>query len=198
VFFQTTFTTKEGEDSQLTETGPESLFVVRVDAVTPPKIRPVNIVRKQIIKSWKAEQRSIKSMELAAKIVADLNVGKILSDVAATLNITPTTSKAFKRDDKDGISGLSAELVKKVFSLKLIKATEGKATEGYQVVVLTKILAANPSADKTGVDAVRNILTIALKDDVKAQLTTALRHEIGVDINRPLINQLFNGEQTIQ
>ena len=198
VFFQTTFSTEEGEDSQLTETGPESLFVVRVDAVTPAKIRPVNTVRTQIIKSWKAEQRSIKSMELAAKIVADLNVGKILSDVAATLNITPTTSKAFKRDDKDGISGLSAELVKKVFSLKLIKATEGKATEGYQVVVLTKILAANPSADKTGVDAVRNILTIALKDDVKAQLTTALRHEIGVDINRPLINQLFNGEQTIQ
>jgi hypothetical protein len=54
---------------------------------------------------------------------------------------------------------------------------------------------ANPSADKTGVDAVRNSLSQSLKDDVTAQLTTALRQEIGVDINRPLINQMYSGEQ---
>jgi peptidyl-prolyl cis-trans isomerase D len=198
VFLQTTFTTKEGDDSQLTESGPEGFFVVRVDNVTPPIVRPVDTVRAQIIEAWKAEQRTIKSKELATKMVADLNVGKTLSDVAAIFNIMPTTSKAFKRDDQGAVSGLSAELVKKVFSLKLIKATEGRAIEGYQVVVLKRIIEANPIADKAGIDTVLNSLTLALKAEVKAQLTTALRQEIDVDINRPLINQLFNGEQQNQ
>jgi len=78
---------------------------------------------------------------------------------------------------------------------KKTKATEGKAADGYQVVVLASVTKANPSADKVGVDAVRDALSQSLKDDVTAQLTTALRQEIGVDINRPLLNKMYNGEQ---
>ena len=198
IFLQTVFSTKEGEESQLTESGPEGFFVVRVDEVTPPTVRSINTVRAQIIESWKAEQRAIKSKKLAIKMLVDLNVGKTLSDVAGAFGIKPTISKAFKRNGQSAVSPLSAELVKKVFSLKLAKATEGRATEGYQVVVLKRIIEANPSADKKGVDTVRNSLTLALKSDVKSQLTTALRQEIDVDINRPLINQLFNSEQQNQ
>ena len=137
-FFQTTFTTEEGRDSQLTESGPEGFFVVRVDIVTPPKIRPIDTVRAQIIKAWKAEQKSLKSQELAVKIASEVNAGKVLLDFVDTFNIVPTTSKAFKRDDQGSVSGLSTELVKKVFSLKLVKATEGKTSKGHHVVVLKK------------------------------------------------------------
>ena len=198
VFLQTTFTTEEGEDSQLTEFGQEGFFVVRVDNVIQPTIRPIDTVRTQIIEAWKAEQRGIKSKELAAKMVVDINTGKTLFDVASTFTIVPSTSKAFKRDDRGGVSGLSAKLVEKVFLLKPVEATKGKTSEGYQVVVLKKIIEANPSADKTGVDDVRNTLTFALKADVKAQLTSVLRQKTNVDINRPLINQLFSGEQQTQ
>ena len=194
-FIQTTFTTEEGEDSQLTESGPEGFFVVRIDGVTAPALRPINTVRAQVIDAWKAEQRSEKSKQQAAKMVADLNNGKALSVIVGPYSLTPTVSKAFKRDDNGTDSGLSPELVKKVFDLEKAKATEGKAADGYQVVVLASVMKANPSADKTGVDAVRNSLSQSLKDDVTAQLTTALRQEIGVDINRPLINQMYSGEQ---
>ena len=194
-FIQTTFTTDEGEDSQLTESGPEGFFVVRIDGVTAPAVRPIDTVRSKVIEAWKAEQRSEKSKQQAAKMVAELNSGKALSDIVGSYSITPTASKAFKRDDRGADSGLSAELVKKVFDLEKAKATEGQTADGYQVVVLKTITKANPSADKTGVDAVRDALTQSLKGDVTAQLTTALRQEIGVDINRSLINQLFNGEQ---
>ena len=194
-FIQTTFTTKEGEDSQLTESGPEGFFVVRIDGVTAPALRPINTVRAQVIDAWKAKQRSEKSKQQAAKMAADLNNGKALSDIVGSYSLTSTVSKAFKRNDNGTDSGLSPELVKKVFDLKKTKATEGKAAAGHQVVVLASVTKANPSADKVGVDAVRDALSQSLKDDVTAQLTTALRQEIGVDINRPLLNKMYNGEQ---
>ena len=194
-FIQTTFTTEEGEDSQLTESGPEGFFVVRIDGVTAPALRPINTVRAQVIDAWKAKQRSEKSKQQAAKMAADLNNGKALSDIVGSYSLTSTVSKPFKRNDNGTNSGLSPELVKKVFDLEKTKATEGKAAAGHQVVVLASVTKANPSADKVGVDAVRDALSQSLKDDVTAQLTTALRQEIGVDINRPLLNQMYNGEQ---
>ncbi len=194
-FIQTTFTTKEGEDSQLTESGPEGFFVVRIDGVTAPALRPINTVRAQVIDAWKAKQRSEKSKQQAAKMAADLNNGKALSDIVGSYSLTSTVSKPFKRNDNGTDSGLSPELVKKVFDLEKTKATEGKAAAGHQVVVLASVTKANPSADKVGVDAVRDALSQSLKDDVTAQLTTALRQEIGVDINRPLLNKMYNGEQ---
>ena len=194
-FIQTTFTTEEGEDSQLTESGPEGFFVVRIDGVTAPALRPINTVRAQVIDAWKAKQRSEKSKQQAAKMAADLNNGKALSDIVGSYSLTSTVSKAFKRNDNGTDSGLSPELVKKVFNLEKTKATEGKAAAGHQVVVLASVTKANPSADKVGVDAVRDALSQSLKDDVTAQLTTALRQEIGVDINRPLLNKMYNGEQ---
>jgi len=194
-FIQTTFTTKEGEDSQLTESGPEGFFVVRIDGVTAPALRPINTVRAQVIDAWKAKQRSEKSKQQAAKMAADLNNGKALSDIVGSYSLTSTVSKPFKRNDNGTDSGLSPELVKKVFNLEKTKATEGKAAAGHQVVVLASVTKANPSADKVGVDAVRDALSQSLKDDVMAQLTTALRQEIGVDINRPLLNKMYNGEQ---
>ena len=194
-FIQTTFTTEEGEDSQLTESGPEGFFVVRIDGVTAPALRPINTVRAQVIDAWKAKQRSEKSKQQAAKMAADLNNGKALSDIVVSYSLTSTVSKPFKRNDNGTNSGLSPELVKKVFDLEKTKATEGKAAAGHQVVVLASVTKANPSADKVGVDAVRDALSQSLKDDVTAQLTTALRQEIGVDINRPLLNKMYNGEQ---
>ena len=194
-FIQTTFTTEEGEDSQLTESGPEGFFVVRIDGVTAPALRPINTVRAQVIDAWKAKQRSEKSKQQAAKMAADLNNGKALSDIVGSYSLTSTVSKPFKRNDNGTDSGLSPELVKKVFNLEKTKATEGKAAAGHQVVVLASVTKANPSADKVGVDAVRDALSQSLKDDVTAQLTTALRQEIGVDINRPLLNKMYNGEQ---
>ena len=191
-FLKTVFSTEEGEESQLTESGPEGFFVVRVDGITAPVLRPIDTVRTQVIEAWKVNQRSEKSKALAEKLANGVNAGKALPDVVDGISVTVTASKPFTRDGTD--SGLSLELVKKVFELQSSKAASGKDAGGYHVVVLKSITKANPSADKKGFDGVRNSLSVALKNDVTVQLTAALREDIGVDINRPMINQLFSGD----
>ena len=193
-FLQTIFSTEEGEESQLVEAGPEGFFVVRVDGVTAPALRPVDTIRAPLIEAWKAKQRSDKSKVLAEKLLADVRAGKVLPNVVDGNALVVTQSKPFTRDDRGADSGLSNDLVKKVFDLQSDQAVAGQAAEGYQVVVLKSIEEANPSSDKAGVDGVRNALSVALKNDVTVQLTEALREDIGVDINRPMINQLFNGD----
>lgn len=190
-FIQTTFTTEEGQDSVLTESGPEGFFVVRVNGITAPALRPVDTIRNDIIEAWKADQRSNKAKELAEKLVAGINGGAALSTLASTNNLTSSESKPFTREDAGTDSGMNNDLVAKTFDLQVGKATSGPTTEGYQIAVLKSVIAANPVADKEGIDALRAELAGALKTDVTQQLVTALRDDIGVDINQVMVNQLF-------
>ncbi|NQW00340.1 MAG: SurA N-terminal domain-containing protein [Rhodospirillales bacterium] len=191
-FIQAVFTTEEGETSALTESGPEGFFIVRVDAITAPALRPIETVRNEIIAAWKADQASAQAKTLAEKLVAEINAGTLLSAVVSANNLTPaTTSKPFTRDDSGTESGLDNALVEKAFALDPGKAATGKTAGGYQVVVLNSVIPADPGSDKDGVDLLRAELSGDLKSDVTQQLVTALRDDIGVDINQLLVNQMF-------
>ena len=58
---------------------------------------------------------------------------------------------------------------------------------------LKKIIAANPAADKAGLDEVSNQIGQSLDSDILVQLAGALRHQFGTDINRKALNNLFSG-----
>lgn len=191
-FMQTVFTTEAGQESQLTESGPEGFFLVRVDSVTAPTLRPLDTVRTQVIEAWKADKRKTKAKELAENLVAELNGGKTLADVASASGLTVDVSKPFTRDDQGTVSGLNEDLVKQVFELERGKAAFGESAQGYQVVVLKSVNPADMVAGKKDIDGLRDTLTDALKADVTTQLTTALRDEVGVEVNRALVNQMFS------
>ncbi len=191
-FMQTVFSTESGQESPLTESGPEGFFLVRVDSITAPALRPLESVREQVIEAWKADKRQTKAKELAEQLVAELNSGKALSDVASANGLTPEQSKPFTRDDQGTESGLSEELVSQVFALMPGKAAYGQSANGFQIAVLRSVTPADTMANKKDVDGLRDTLTDALKSDVMAQLTSALREEIGVEVNRALLNQMFS------
>ena len=188
---QTAFSTEVGQDSALTESGDDAFFVVRVDAITPPAVRPLAEILTDVIEAWKANQRDEKSKALAEKLTAELNAGGAMSAIAAANGLTFTQSKAFTRDDRESESSMGQELVAQVFKLTGQSAAFARSADGYQIAILNQIIPADPITDKQALETLRQSLTGALQTDVTQQLVVALREDIGVDVNRAMIDQLF-------
>lgn len=190
-FIQTAFTTPEGEDSALTESGPEGFFVLRVNSVTPPALRPLETVRNEVIDAWKADQRSNQAKELAEKLVAEINAGGNLDAIATANGLTFEQTQPFTREDAGTVSGMNIALVEGTFDLQVGKATSGTAADGYQISVLKSVTPADPVAEKESLEAVQAALDDALVGDVTQQLVMSLRNDVGVDVNQAMLDQLF-------
>ena len=193
VFIQAAFSVGEGEESPLTESGPEGFFIIRVDAITAPILKPLDTVRTQVIDAWKNSQRAEKGKELAEKITKRLNEGGELKTVADEAGLASKTTKPFTRSDTGAVSDLSKSLVEKVFTLGSRKAAMGRSAEGYQIARLKEVFKASPGADADGTAKLKNELREAIRGDVVAQLGNALKDEHGVEINQAMVQQMYTG-----
>jgi peptidyl-prolyl cis-trans isomerase D len=189
-FLDSAFATAEGEDSPLTEAGAEGFFVLRVDGVTAPVLRPLETVRDKVSEAWIAERRGQQAEEKAKAMVERLEGGATLSDLAGELNLSVDGAGPFTRGRP---AGLNAALAAKLFDGGVGTAAMTRAEGGYQVAVLTRVEASEPSEDKAGVDEVSSRLASSMRDDLLLQLAEALRTQHGVSVNRRLVDEMFAG-----
>ena len=192
-FIGTTFSTDEGAESPLNETNDDGYFVLRVDSITAPILKPLTSIKREAIESWKASERSQKSRDFAEKIVKRINAGNLLSSISAETGLKLTLITKLVRNPQRGQKKIPRLLTSKVFGLQKGKASMARNGDGYTIARLKKIIIPNPSSDKTGVDELSTQLNESLRRDIKEQLATALRDRYGVKINSEAVSSLFTG-----
>ena len=112
-FLKSGFETASGQDSLLGETASGGFFVIHVESITAPALRPLDTVRAEATKDWKADERWKTARASAQKIVERLNGGAKLADIAGELKSKTQTTDAFTRDRRQsarkyaGRSGLA-------------------------------------------------------------------------------------------
>jgi len=192
-FLDSAFTTAEGDDSPLTEAGSDGFFVLRVDGVTAPALRPLETVRGEVTEAWTAEQRGQQAAKTAEAMVERLKGGATLSDLAGEFNLSVEGAGPFTRAKP---AGFNAALATELFDGVVGTAAMARVENGYQVAVLTRVEGSEPADDKTGFDDVAGRLTSAMQDDLLLQLAEALRTQHGVSVNRRLVDEMFAGTST--
>jgi len=192
-FLESAFATEEGSESPLTESGSEGFFVLRVDGVMAPRLKELSEVRAAVIDDWKEDQRADAAKIRAEAIVARLNAGGNLETLAQEDGLSKKTSPEFKRNDNGTVSGLSRELVGKVFSLAVGKAAAARGSDGHQVAVLKAIVSADPGSDAEAVDNINEELSRTMRNDIVAQLSNALRSDFDVSVNEALVREAVTG-----
>ncbi|MCH7863917.1 MAG: SurA N-terminal domain-containing protein [Proteobacteria bacterium] len=192
-FLATAFATDVGADSPLIETGSEGYFILRVDGVTPPSLKPLDGIREEVSKAWKAVQRSGKAKKTAASVVARIKSGTGLDVIAGEMGLTIKTSPALVRRSTAPATDLPRLLMGGIFKIKPGEAVSARGSDGYYVARLKEIAAANPAADKAGLDEVSKQIGKSLNADIFVQLAGALRNRFGTDVNRRALNNLFSG-----
>jgi peptidyl-prolyl cis-trans isomerase D len=192
-FLDITFATNEGSESPISETGDDGYFVLRVDSITAPELRPLATIKTKVNKAWKASRRAEKSKLSAKKIVERVNSGKPLSVISSEMGLKLNLISKLDRSPERGKEKIPNLLINKIFELSINKSSMARNGEGYTVASLKEIIVANPSSDKNGVDELTNQLSESLGRDIHAQLAMALRERFGVKINNEAVSSLFTG-----
>ena len=186
---RTAFGTDAGQTSQLNEMGEAGYYVVQVDKVTPPAVKPLDAVKADAIKLWQDDKRNAALENLAKEMTDAVNGGQKLADVAAAHKVPVFTSAPLQRahgDDK-----VPAALVAKIFETDAGKAVSARGTDGYAVAQVKAIEPADPSKDSAAVQRLAQQLTPSMREDLLQEFDQALRERYPVSVDQAAVARAF-------
>jgi peptidyl-prolyl cis-trans isomerase D len=188
------FATPEGEVSLLEETDTGTYFVVQVDSVTAPRVKPVEEVRDALAAAWQAERRSDLARQRAETLLSRTSEVASLEQLAEGLPVTAITP--IKRDARGTAQGLSPAIVQALFATEpgTVASQVVPTATGFAIVATDEVIEANPSADPDALARLRTELEAETRNDLLSQFEAALRRDYPVEIDPATINRLIDPE----
>lgn len=191
VVLKTAFTQAPNQTGPLVEAVEGRQFVVRVDTLTQPVLRPLEEVEDQVIEGWKASEReriiTAKADEIAKAVREN---GADLKAAVEAAGGTFARPAPFTRDAKD-VKEVPEALVARVFSMTTGEVEVGDGDAAKIIVRPTAIVAADPAAPGADLSVVRKSVEGVVPEDVASQFAEALRvlHPVTVETKR--IDELY-------
>lgn len=119
-FLQTTFSTEEGETSELIESSSGDQYaLIRVDSIAPQRIKALDEVRPLVISAWKKAKKLEQLLTKADEIKNEINAGQSLKSLEKKYDFKTEILKNITRNSNK----IPAALLDETFKLKLNKAS---------------------------------------------------------------------------
>lgn len=184
------FQTGQGTTSEVEKLDDDSgYFALRVDQVTAPAPRPFALIKDQVAAAWALEEKERAARKLAEAAAERLGKGEALAAVAGSFKAE--TTAPFRRIVGPD-STIPGTLPPAVFKLTPGGAVVVDAPDGSAVAArLKSILPADPQAVPAVFENARAQFAKSLGGDILSTYRVALQKDIGVSVNRPLIDQQF-------
>ncbi len=191
-FFTQAFSVEPNEDSDPFAAKSGENYALKVDGVTPPKLKSLDQVRAAALAAWTAEQRQQALEKRAAELAAKATVDKSLANIAKEMKVPVQQSPALSRNTSD--TTFSAQLVSKIFS-----AAPGAVVEAPQAVGLNFIIAritgiSHATAAGADFQGGRAQLSQAAATDLSVSFANAARLREGVKVNEQMVQSAL-GQQ---
>jgi peptidyl-prolyl cis-trans isomerase D len=183
------FSTEEGRTSRVTQASDGAIFVLHIEKITPPTVRPLAEVKNKVIAAWQAEKRKGLMAKAADALAAGVKPGMQLSAVAAAKGLKATTSSPFQRQSENA-AGVPPALVDKLFAAKPGGIIALSDATGSYVAQLIRVEAPQTIAKDATVELSRE-LTSGIQSDLGEEYTRALRARFPVEIHRETLDRLF-------
>ncbi len=191
-FLSRAFEIELDEDSGVVETEQGAVFVLRVDKIAKPALRPLRDVRAKVAAAWKAELRRKTAETKAKALLEKANTGEALASLAKAEGLSASTTAPFTRAGRKAGKNVSPALIAKLFRAKAGAAVMARGNGGYALASLKEIKPASPSGDKAGMDEMRKLLVQSMNLDLLASYRAALKNRYKVEIDRGVIRQIFD------
>ena len=187
------FTLEDGQDSTMTETDDgKAFFVVRVNSVTPPALRPLDTVKKDVVSAWEAGARAELAAELAKTVEERMKAGGAAADVARSFGLTASTTTAFNRNGDGLLSGaIPAAMIPDLFAIKQGEVASAPGTGAHTVARIATVTKAQVDQKDQTYLSLQDKLLGDMQTDLLAQFTQALQGKYGVEIHQNVINDAF-------
>jgi peptidyl-prolyl cis-trans isomerase D len=183
------FLTEEGRTSRVAQASDGAIFVLHMDKIVPPSVRPLAEVKDKAIAAWQAEQRKEMVAKEAETLASEIKPGTQLPTVAAAKGLKVTSSPPFQRQSENA-AGVPPALVDKLFAAKAGSVVTASDATGSYVAQLTKIEVPQTTA-KGATAGLSHEVTAGIQADLGAEYTRGLRARFPVEIHRETLDRLF-------
>ncbi|MFM8680031.1 MAG: peptidyl-prolyl cis-trans isomerase [Alphaproteobacteria bacterium] len=182
-----------GRDSQLIETRSGAFFFVRVDGVSPSEKRPLAAVRDDVAAIWAAGRRDAAARARAEQLAAEIRGGKDVAAAGQAFELQPQQPPAMHRDGR--VEGTQqrepSALAARLFQLKPGEVGTAATGEGYFVVRLAEVIAADPAQAQPALQRLSDGLSQAIAAELGQQYLKALRERLKVVVDPAAVDRLY-------
>lgn len=186
----TGFTLGLGEESVLTDIDTGGYFIVRVDEIIPPALKPLDAVRDQVAEGIIAERRAQAAAHRAEALAERVRAGDDLAAQATSAGLSVLTTDAFTRTGAPP-ADLPAPLIEALFAAERGEPVVVKSAEASYVARVTNVIEADPSAAPDELKTLADDLQVSLETDILVQYLNALRQRYPVETNAQVMDALF-------
>jgi peptidyl-prolyl cis-trans isomerase D len=192
------FEAQQGDPPRLVETqtpstGGTAYYALSVESVTPPAVKPFDLVKDQVVTDWTHNAARRAQEQAAAKLLSAVKAGQSLADAAAVAGVTVRRTPLVTRGG--AAEGVPAKLASVLFGLKQGEPTMVETNDGFVVAVLAEVVEADPKADPTGYGQVRQAVAHSIGADLASLYTDALRARAEPRINQPVLDNVMGLQQ---
>jgi len=186
-FLEKVFSTPPGETSNIEETKKGEFFVLKVETVFSPKIRPLNSVRNKILTMWKQKEIRSKTRKKAQNFKEKSKGLSGLSQLAKTEGYTFSKSKAFSRFNSPKTNIIPDTLTGPLFEAKLGEIILGASNKGYHVAMVKNIIPANLLNEDTKIKEIKKQMVDLIFADNVGQYLSSLKGSYPTKIDQKAI-----------
>ena len=187
------FKAEVGEDGDpFPSTDQTHYFAIKVDGMTPPKVKPVDAVRAEATARWIAEQKQIQLKAKATALAARANAEHSLAGVATALGAAVQTSPALTRGSNSGL--FTGPVVKAIYDTPPGGTVAVPAASGGYLLARVSGVShpLPPQNDLSYFQGVRSLSGEIAQDATIAIAKSGEQHD-GTTINQRLIDQTVVG-----
>jgi len=190
-FMTQVFQTESGEESDLFTTDDGQTFAVKVDAITPPAVKPLASVREEVRTAFLVDARA-KLLQTKIQAFSDqaMKDGNLIG-VGKALKHAPVMSMPLRRNQTDDV--FSAEVLGQLFGSPQGTIITGPAGRGSGYVIARVVKVTQTEPDVTAVDYAnyRKTASDQLGDTAVDSLAAAARQEAGVTVHQQTLQRVL-------
>jgi peptidyl-prolyl cis-trans isomerase D len=184
------FASDIGVDDAPLDTKDHGFLWFDVAKVDPARDRPFDEVKDAVEKQWRADEVSKALSAKAADLVKQIDAG---ADVASLAKAAGVEAKSAADIRRRGGASLAANVVAAVFALPPDKAGSASVPEGRLVFKITSDTTPPYEPADPGVKTAAERLEGGLREGVIDQYIAALQQQLGVTINRQVLQAAEGG-----
>ncbi len=183
----TAFSSDPGRETPMTEEG-SGFFVLRVDDVKDPALKPIEKAQKEIKAAWTTEKQNEKARQIMQTVERDLNKG------VSPKTIAQKTGAKYKR--LSGLTRRSNQLpvsaMYQIFNKPLKEVISIPSPSEYLVIKTIKTQPADPAKDRIGVDELRRLMQEQSAGEKSDAILSDFADYLNLQVNENIAHKAFS------
>ncbi|WDR05847.1 SurA N-terminal domain-containing protein [Devosia rhodophyticola] len=185
---QAIFSAEDGKLSPTVTLGANNNVWFDLGTIEPARDETLDEVREEVSTAWTAEKVDAAISDTADKIVARLDAGEALGDIAASMNTFPQLSLQFGRSGEADTS-IDSAVASKVFAGGPDNHGTALNNDGEQIVFsVASVVPADGPLEAQALDSINT----DQRNGLYAEFVTGVRDEAGLRINEQALQQTLS------